>query len=296
MLALVSFAGYLIKPSTIIALIAVFIILAMEFIYTHNKGKWRVGSCVICFICGIVMGIVIKYSISESLGYVQEKNRGAALSTYFITGTTKETSGAYIGDAFELISRYGNEHTLSERKHAEIAKALNNLGSMGFFGAVEFFTQKMVMTMNDGTFCWYNEGIFVAYNYPEISGSSLKWVLRNIYWDDGSAYRKFNTLSQLLWIFVQLGVFLCFLTEMTRLLRVKRGDNAVKYMLMIAILGLYMYILLFEARARYILVFLPVFATAGAVGTTELFIDIDRFITEHIKLKVHEQGKLSKKA
>ena len=80
------------------------------------------------------------------------------------------------------------------------------IGDRGIWGTIRFWLRKQVMNFNDGTFSWYQEGYFQAWEYPLNIDSSWKEPLRAFYWQDGSNYIWFTTISQGLWLFVLLGV------------------------------------------------------------------------------------------
>ena len=76
----------------------------------------------------------------------------------------------------------------------------------GIKGSLYFWLRKQVMNFNDGTFSWYQEGYFQAWDYPDITDSCWKQSLRDFYWLDGKDYIWFTTLSQGIWIFVLTGI------------------------------------------------------------------------------------------
>ena len=70
------------------------------------------------------------------------------------------------------------------------------IGDRGIWGTIRFWLRKQVMNFNDGTFSWYQEGYFQAWEYPLNIDSSWKEPLRAFYWQDGSNYIWFTTISQ----------------------------------------------------------------------------------------------------
>ena len=118
----------------------------------------------------------------------------------------------------------------------------------------------MVMTFNDGTFGWRTE-VWVDSYYDDLA-SENDWTqfLRSIYWE-GSLVGAYNTICQFLWIFVIVCIpGVCFV----------KTDTRKKYnILTIVFLGIFMYQMLFEARSRYLFVFLPVLITIAACGIEE---------------------------
>ena len=113
------------------------------------------------------------------------------------------------------------------------------------------------MNFNDGTFSWYQEGYFQAWEYPLNIDSSWKEPLRAFYWQDGSNYIWFTTISQGLWLFVLLGV----ITEAGMLLwtaastirrpKYRTEENlsdrlCLSTVMIVTFIGMFLFVMLFE--------------------------------------------------
>lgn len=147
----------------------------------------------------------------------------------------------------------------------------------GLRGTLNFWLRKQVMNFNDGTFSWYQEGYFQAWEYPELTDSSFMEPLRNFFWQDGSNYIWFTTVSQGLWIFVLLGI----LAEAVLLLvnaiagfrkygmSVREESSEllnISVTMIVIFIGMFLFVMLFEARARYLYNMIPVFSTMAVLG------------------------------
>ena len=138
------------------------------------------------------------------------------------------------------------------------------------------------MNFNDGTFSWYQEGYFQAWEYPEISDSSFTEPLRNFYWLDGSNYIWFTTVSQGLWIFVLLGILAqAVLLLVKAIAGLRKSDVSVEenssdllsvsVTMIVIFIGMFLFVMLFEARARYLYNTIPVFSVMAVFGYYELY-------------------------
>lgn len=65
-----------------------------------------------------------------------------------------------------------------------------------------------MMTYNDGTFSWFQEGYFQAWEDKNLTDSSWKEPLREFYWQDGENYDCFVTISHGLWLFLLVRIIL----------------------------------------------------------------------------------------
>ena len=89
----------------------------------------------------------------------------------------------------------------------------------------------------------------------------LYTVARNIYYTDGKYYDIFVTVKQIIWVFVMGAV------AVSGLGKENRQEVIV---LMLSIVGLTLFEVLFEARARYLYTYAPVFCILAASGIEKL--------------------------
>lgn len=115
------------------------------------------------------------------------------------------------------------------------------------------------MTFNDGTFGWGTE-VWMEDYYPEdiASFTGLTQWLRERFWPDGEDQQQYYTLCQLVWLFCILGIpGICLY---------RKEEGAEYDILILSFLGIFFYQMLFEARARYLLVFLPLLIAVSGCG------------------------------
>ena len=152
----------------------------------------------------------------------------------------------------------------------------------GIWGTIRFWLRKQVMNFNDGTFSWYQEGYFQAWEYPLNIDSSWKEPLRAFYWQDCSNYIWFTTISQGLWLFVLLGVIteagMLLWTAVSTIRRPKYRTEenlsdrlCLSTVMIVTFIGMFLFVMLFEARARYLYNTIPVFSVMAVFGYYELY-------------------------
>lgn len=143
----------------------------------------------------------------------------------------------------------------------------------------------MVMVFNDGTFGWQSE-VWIQEYYPAdlASDSESMELLRNIFWPTSLYSGRFNAFCQLAWIFCLLGISgICFC-------RRKQSEKDIPLsgeytVLVVSFLGIFCYQMLFEARARYLLVFLPLLIAIASCGMWQYVGRIHTWMEKRIAVK-----------
>lgn len=250
-------AGGLVKPSIYILLIAILMVELISFVQKY-KEKWKYLLFEAVLIAGLffIKGICVDYMI-EDIGLDFNEELGAGWQHYFRMGQNEETTGSYSTEDAALFGEF--QENKQERNEAALERALARVREKGFFGNISFGIRKMVMVFNEGTFGWANE-VEIRERYPLsiARNDRITEFLRNVFWPDMPYTGRFNTFCQLVWIFCLVGMAgFCFLPG-------TRRENCV--LLAVSFLGIYFYQLLFEARARYLMVFLPLLVVVSVCG------------------------------
>lgn len=251
--------GGFIKPNLYIVVIAV---LGTEIICFLKDYRKRWGFVLVQIVLTVVMALANKaYAghIIEEIGLDFNQEIEAGWQHYFYMGLNEETTGGYYTDDVAMFGEF--QTSREDRIHAELERAGARLKDRGFFGTIYFWLRKMVMTFNDGVFGWRTE-VWIHEHYPDsmASNTALTQRLRSIFWNNEFSYDVggYNTLCQLAWIFSILGIpGICLCKEK------KREEYGV---FVICFLGVFFYQMLFEARARYLFVFLPLLLPMAVCG------------------------------
>lgn len=254
--------GGFIKPSLYIVIIA---LLGAEFLgfLKDHKNKWAVFLVEILLVLALAVGNRVYLDhIIEDIGLDYNEEIEAGWQHYFCMGLNENSTGGYNMDDVAMFGQY--QTSKSERHQAELERAAERLRDRGVIGTAYFYLRKMVMTFNDGLFGWRTE-VWRDEDYPVDMTSDTKAAkkLREIVWGNELGYdvAGYNTLCQLAWIFAILGIpgiCLC------------RGNQREKHgIFIITFLGIFFYQMLFEARARYLFVFLPVILVMSVCGIAQ---------------------------
>lgn len=246
----------MIKPSVYVILIAV-IIAEIVCCLLKKQTKWQhllLQAAVILIMlagaehCQRFMVDRIGLDINETIEI------GAA--EYFYMGLNEETTGSYSGDGMDIVGEFQFTDR-KEREYIAFQRALGRMEEKGFWGMLSFWLRKQVMTFNDATYGWDTEVWIHDYYSPVVSTDTpFMTFLREIYWT-GSYVGAYNTLMQLIWIYCLLGIPGMLLPD-------RKEKSGV--ILTLCFMGVFFYQMLFEARARYLFVFLPLLLVCATYG------------------------------
>jgi len=198
--------------------------------------------------------------IYKTTGYTPNEEVSLTALHYLMMGLNEGSTGSFSSDDMAFSCSFT---TREERTSAQIERIEERLAEKGLFGYLGFAVKKMVMTFNDGTFGWGREG---AYNYAyPIYSTNEKFAenVRQYFYPLGERNSSFNTHSQTIWFLIIFSLpGICFVTK----------EDKEKYMpILLSLLGVILYLILFEARARYLICFLPVIIMAAVIGIGQYY-------------------------
>lgn len=259
------YVGYLIKPQIIIILIA---IILSETIRNLNKlDRKKIGRGIILFLLCVACLFVTKCIISDfcTVGeYETNSEQTFGMTHFLMMGMNPETSGVWNGDDVAISNRCS---TSKERKEMNISVTAQRLKDYGFYGYTKLLGRKLLTTFNDGTFAWGNEGGFFK-EIKEPKNTEISPRLRNLYYTEGSRYHLFATFEQLIWITV---IFLCLVNGIIIKKRGAHFYDSNEIAIVLSIVGLILFTLLFESRARYIYTYVPIFIVMATIGLRKIY-------------------------
>ncbi len=254
-------AGGLVKPSIYIVVIAILGAEGIGFLKQY-KARWRFLLAELVLAGSLLYGnrLCMDHMISE-LGLNFNEEIEAGWQHYFLMGLNEATTGGYNAEDAAMFGEF--QSSRDDRIHAELERAVGRLKDRGAIGSLSFYLRKMAMVFNDGTFNWKTE-YMGDQEYPvDLSSKTpLTERLRSIFWSNEQGYDVggYNTFCQLVWLFSLIGIpGIC-------MGGIRREENNI---FVIAFLGIFLYQMLFEARARYLFVFLPVILVMSICGIWE---------------------------
>lgn len=252
-----SFIGSLIKPQSLIMLIA--IILYELVIKRKSNIKQELTRIVIIIVVGIITFIstnALQKTLVELGQFKQNPELAFTIPHYLMVGLNLDSYGTYTSEDAEL--SYG-QFTIVDRetKNWEIIQSrVNYLNENGW---LNFLVNKAVINFNDGSFAWGMEGDFYQKLFDR--NSSIAETLRNYYYHDGAYFDYFLLLKQFVWLSI--------IILMGMQILIKNKEDEV-YLLYIICIGIILFNMIFEARARYLFAFVPYFIMVASYTIDKL--------------------------
>ncbi len=236
--------GYKIKPTVLIVLIAIGICEAIHFI-TKKITKERIRS----YLSGVVMMAAVfvigsllfsKLITLTPLQINKELNTGPL--HMFMMGMNSENDGCFVLSDVTYSFSYP---TKKERTEAQLARINERFSSYTPGEFISFLSKKALVVFNDGTFAWGEESGF--YNAQYTYGF-LPNLYKAFYYKSGSMFFIRQYIYQLLW----------YMTLLLLTLTVKQRRHDKTLVLALSVTGIFIFDMLFEARARYLIVYVPI--------------------------------------
>lgn len=252
--------SYFIKPQCAIMLIAMMLVQAAYTLGKPSRRSFlRLGAAAACAAVTLVAAGAVVEQTSEHLGVHTEEEQRIGMTHFLLMGLNTQTDGVYSLEDVKFAWRFD---TKKERDRAELAAAADRLKAMGPIGLAKHLVKKTLVLFADGTFAWGAEGEFYS-RVPAAPNTKAAPFLRSIFYhnETGTRYRYLALLQHTAW----LAILLFSLAAVCG----SKGEKR-KSVLMLAVIGLTAFELLFEARARYLYTYVPVYCVLAALGMQEI--------------------------
>jgi hypothetical protein len=246
LIVFLSVLGYYIKPTVIIVLMALIIV---EIIHFKPK-QFNIKNTIISTIL-IIIGILIPFGISKYANYylnfkpldnVYEFN----LKHYLAMGQNNDTCGVY--------SQSDVNNSIKNGMDANIDIFIDRITNRTPLEQLIFFSKKTLINFNSGSFFWGGEGGFYI-NIPE-SKSKLQDFIRSIVYSNQDNNKYLLQVEQYIWLFV---LIMCPFI-------IRKSNNKNELVIMLSLIGITLFLTIFEARTRYFFLYSPVFVTCAMLG------------------------------
>lgn len=253
----IAMIGYYVKPTCAIVLIAIVLIEVADLVWNPrmNKAVRLAALCVAIVVAGCCANTLMNLGVQRLDGSLN-KNATYGASHFLMMGLNEESQGTYSSKDVKYSGSFG---TAQERTAANLRMVKYRLRQMGMGGLLRHLHNKLLITFNDGTFAWGQEGTFYKW-IPENLNDRAAPLLKAIYYNSGRYYGYLSTMQQLVWLAILL------LSLASVFLEKRLRPEKPLPVLWLTILGFVAYELLFEIRARYVYIFVPVFCVLASVG------------------------------
>jgi hypothetical protein len=208
----------------------------------------------------MIISVIFIFVISSSLFNVaidkagwfkyKQADAGTIPSIYYLmVGMNDERFGAWNQNDYNII--FDECTTKQERTERSIKEIKQRLNDYKVDGYIKFLTKKSTWEWGDGT---YFAPVKLA--FPHLKDSVLhEWFLY-----EGKHYNTFAYYSQ------TFQVVMIFLILASIYIRLKLGKIDSMLLVNLSIFGIYVFLLLWEARSRYILNFTPLLLISAIDG------------------------------
>ena len=265
---------YYIKPTAFILAIAVTLCslpTLKNTIRGNKKELIRIGMVVLGVFIGF--GIVKLGIFSRQIALDHEKTLD--MTHFLMMGLNEETDGVF--DTNDVL--FSESIELRDERHKQnLQVTINRLENMTPCRMAALWARKVLVAFDDGTFAWATEGNF--FYIPVYTGHErIESFYHNLFYPDGDFYSVYLLFSQSVWL-ASLGLLTVpfmirfFKKEFREADLEKKSSLATLSPLALTVIGNIIYEILFEPRARHLLVCLPVMlilAAAGFYSTAKLF-------------------------
>ena len=279
LLGMLMLIGVFIKPTVIIMPIAIIIIEILNL----NKEKLKNIVYSIIVMIFFIMGCGISY-----LGYNIQKNQifGELISkqaqedfkrsyTHFLMMGMQERQNDVIGDGKNqtLYGTYNVQDDLNtysvkgykEKQEYNLKIIKERLKNFGIIGYIKFLYNKANWILSDGTFYYGYEGTWIVDGYQ--NQNKVAKIVQKFITVDSKAYKYITAnIMQISWLIILFGLMLSYSKEKNEYLDIGK----------LAIIGIILFILIFEGRARYLVNYIPIFIFIGVDG---LKISLNKILT-----------------
>ena len=284
LLSAIAYIGYSIKPTVIFIFLSICVIDFLGYradAYNDKVANRRTAKEVIVDFLKVISAILLAVLISSSaISYVEKDMRpidtdaSFSMAHFLMMGANPEAGGVWNEGDVQFSKNCENQQ---ERVSGNIEEWKRRVHDMGFTGMVDLMLRKTLTNFSDGTFTWSGEGKFWEQLPVEDSFFSMYYGIGSFDVDDPSMSTglAFQVISQVMWLMILAGLALMMFSQ---------GRNKVELVALFAVFALAVFLTVFECRARYLYLYLPIIIMLGVVGWSALFAKYRR-----IKLRIREE-------
>ena len=260
LIVLLSIVGFKIKPTAVIVLIGIIVVEIIDRIINHKTQKIiGILKIVASVAAAAILGVILSYGVTKSSGITIDKELNTGPLHMLMMGTNDNTNGSFNMTDVMLSEKV---RTKDERTKLQLETIKERVSNRGFGGNVSFYINKALMIFNDGTFAIGDEGGYYDEVFPDKIGK-VSSALKSWYYSDGELFGVSSMIQHIVWIaIILLNVLACIGI---------RDKDKYKATLAISLAGIIVFNLLFEARARYLLIYVPLFVIMAICSLDNIY-------------------------
>lgn len=232
LLVLTTVFGLAMKATTIIPVMAIVIIEMLKVIHTH---QWK--PIIFTFALFVILysgTLYIQNHIWNNVGYIENTSKKNDISYFLLLGQSTNSGGRCDGEYATLATKLDVGKSHKDSIFIQLTK--ENVVKRGVWGNVKFYLGKLSMCWGDSSFSGYK----TSYKNPQMQKFQYLYVIpRQILW-------------YCILILMCIAPFICRKNKQT--------------LLYICLIGVALYLLLFEAESRYVFMFVPLILSLACIN------------------------------
>ncbi len=262
MAGLSGMAGYFVKPSGGLVLIAAAGYEALLLV--TEKGRRRKAALLLgMFLAAFVISRGMRLHMLRATESDLDENMQFSYAHYLMMGLNEENTGAYWSEDYAFSGSQPDQKTRMRENLRIVKERINRYGAAG---CSEFFLKKLLVNYNDGTFAWEKEGGFEL-SERSAAATPARQNIRRLLRSGTDWFGYYASFAQAVWVMVLCAVPLAGLAW-------KRDgfQRDGEYVIRISLIGSFLFVMLFEARARYLYNMAPMYVVCAAAGIWKLYL------------------------
>ncbi len=256
-IGLAAYWGFQIKPQVLIIVIA---ILLSQLLERLRGLPWKpfALSCG-CMALAFLLSFPLFTLMRSTSGLDIDPQKQLGIPHYLMMGLNGPHNGSFLSEDVLYSQSFPDRKGREAAQWLKIRERLKEMGASGLSGHL---ARKTLCNFADGTFAWKLEGDFFLETY-EYKNTVLSPALCNLIWGEGRANRLFEAIKQAAWLLV------LFLSAALA----GRGRRLEEpyFTVMLSLIGITLFVTLFEARARYLFLYAPIYIVAAMAGAQHIF-------------------------
>ncbi len=192
----------------------------------------------------------------KSIHNYKTSNEARGWQFMFMVGQNNDNTGQvgaddYIQEWSAITNTYSDR---TDRLNACERTAIKWIRERGLAGNVKYYIKKLNVAFNDGAFHHIE-----PYSADEVRHD----LIFSIYNREGNLFQHIAGIRQILWDFILVMLFWGWI------LKTQEKNNR-EVVLKLIIMGIVLYLMIFEGRYKYLYMFLPIFLIYGGIGFEKL--------------------------
>lgn len=256
-IGVISAVSYYLKPTIVFVFLAILIV---ELVHLFEKAKRsdaikKIGIFLVSFLLATLL--YNSYDMAGAMGMEIEEEKAFGMAHYLMLGFREDTNGVYSGEDENFSMSFD---TKKERNAANMEMIKKRIKDFGVTGLMKHYVKKSLTNFNDGTFTWGWDGNFYA-GIIEEPDHIVSPILRSFYYDSGALSFLFWILMQFWWLIVIMG----FIAGGMDVIK-HHTKSDLELVMLVALMGLTVFVMLFEGRGRYLYIYSPIYILVSVYG------------------------------